>query len=151
KSPTDPYCALPLYWPAPPNRLSGRRGMHRFFWDMRFAPVRDEDPSVDEDDDAAALGAVPHRTYPIANAPWAPPGTYTLRLSANARQYTQPITVRLDPRVKTPAAGLAQLASLTKEMYYGAVAAHTADVQARTLSAQLAQISGPDAAAFKAR
>jgi hypothetical protein len=132
-------------------RLSAARGMHRFTWDLKLAQIRDAEPGVDEDDEAASGGAVPHRTYPSANAPWAPAGTYTLRLTVNGKRYTQPLTVRLDPRVKTPATALAQLTSLSKEMYDGAVAAHVADVQARAASTQLASMSSPEAAALKAR
>ena len=57
----------------------------------------------------ARTGAVPHRTYDQPYSPWAPPGTYTVRLTVDGKRYTQPVTLRLDPRVKTPAAGLAQL------------------------------------------
>ena len=103
KAPTDPYCALPLYWPAPPIRLSAKRGMHRFLWDLKLAQIRDFDPTADDDDEPGATGAVPHRTYPAVNAPWAPAGTYTLRLTVNGKRYTQPLTLRLDPRVKTSA------------------------------------------------
>jgi len=151
KAPTDPYCALPLYWPAPPIRLSAKKGMHRFNWDLKLAQIRDFEPGADEDDEAGSGGAVPHRTYPSANAPWAPPGTYTLRLTVNGKRYTQPLTLRLDPRVKTAAVALAQLTSLSKEMYDGAVAAHVADVQARAASTQLASMASPEAAALKAR
>ena len=62
------------------------------------------------------------RTAPTraVNSPWAPPGAYTVRLTVDGKSYTQPITLRLDPRVKTPALALAQLAALTTEMYDGA-------------------------------
>ena len=86
-----------------------------------------------------------------ANSPWAAPGAYTVRLTVNGKSYTQPLTLKLDPRVKTPAAGLAQLASLSKEMYDGAVAAHAALVEGRALSQKLAGLSGADAAVLKAR
>jgi hypothetical protein len=85
------------------------------------------------------------------NAPWAPPGNYTVRLTANGKTHTQPIVVKLDPRVRTPAAGLAQLAQLTRSLYDGAVADHDALLSARALSEKLASVSGADAAAFKAR
>ena len=96
-----------------------------------------------------AGGAVPHHTYPGVAAPWAPPGAYTVRLTVDGKQYTQPITLRLDPRVKTPPAALAQLASLTREMYNGAAAARDAYDQARALSSKLESAGGDDAAAFK--
>jgi hypothetical protein len=140
--PNAPDCNLPLYWPAPPIRLSNRAGFHRFAWDLRYDPTNAPDPNAGDDD--AATGAVPHRTYAVPYSPWAPPGNYTVRLTADGKSYTQPLTLRLDPRVKTPAAGLAQLASLTKEMYDGAVALHAAYTQARAAAASLEQ-SGADA------
>jgi len=45
--------------------------------------------------------------------------------------------LRLDPRVKTSAAGLAQLASVTREPYDAAVAAHVAYEEARAAAARL--------------
>jgi hypothetical protein len=120
--------------------------MHRFSWDLRFDPL-DRGPAGEGD----ATGAVPHHTYPAPETPWAPPGQYRVRLSVNGHQYTQPLTVRLDPRVKTPAVGLLQLATLSREMYRGAVSAHAAYAQARALSARLDSAGGADAQAFKAR
>ena len=149
RTPTARYCGLPLYWPAPPMTISAKRGMHRFSWDLRHAPLTTGDTVPQEDDEA--LGAVPHRTYTIANAPWAPPGAYTVRLTANGVTMSQPLTLRLDPRVTTPAAGLAQLARLSRELYDGARAAHAAYAQARALVAALDTVSGPDAAALKAQ
>ena len=70
-------------------------------------------------------------------------------MTVDGKQYTQPITLRLDPRVKTSPAALAQLASLTREMYNGAAAARDAYDQARALSAKLESAGGDDAATFK--
>jgi photosystem II stability/assembly factor-like uncharacterized protein len=143
QTPSAANCGLPLYWPAPAMHLSSSAGMHRFSWDMRYAPVTPED--------VGAGGAVPHRTYPQANAPWAPPGAYTVRLTAEGRSVTQPLAVRLDPRVKMPAPALAQLAALSREMYDGARAAHAAYLEARALIGVLDKVEGADVAAFKAR
>jgi len=60
-----------------------------------------------------------------------------VRLTADGRSVTQPLTLRLDPRVRTPAAGLAQLSTLTRELYEGARAAHQAQRDARALAARL--------------
>ena len=146
--PDAPHCSLPLYWPAPQSRLSTRAGMHRFSWDLSYDPVGDRGPQRGE---GGATGAVPHRTYPDQVAPWAPPGPYRVRLTVNGHQYVQPLTLRLDPRVRTPAAGLLQLATLSREMYRGAVAAHGAYAQARALVARLDSAGGADAQAFMAR
>jgi photosystem II stability/assembly factor-like uncharacterized protein len=148
-SPTATFCGLPLYWPATPMTISTKAGLHRFSWDLHFDPVTLE--NVTDAGDVEATGAVPHHTYPAVNAPWAPPGTYTVRLTVDGKRYTQPLTLRLDPRVKTPAAGLAQLASLSREMYDAAQAAHAAQLQARALVAKLDALTSKDAAAFRAQ
>jgi hypothetical protein len=147
QSPTAPDCALPLYWPAPPIRLSTRAGFHRFTWDLRFDPLG-EDPDAGGE---GANGAVPHRTYELPYSPWAPAGAYTARLTVEGKRYEQPITLRLDPRVNTPAAGLTELNRLTRELYDDATLAHNAYVEARALVARLGQASTPDAAALKAK
>ena len=133
RTPNAPHCEFPLYWAAPTMTLSAQAGMHRFSWDLQLDPIVTDGAEPGE----PATGAVPHRTYPSVNSPWAPSGLYTVRLSASGKTYTQPLVLKLDPRVKTPAAGLAQVAALSKEMYDGAVAAHAAHVQARAMSGQL--------------
>jgi len=122
--------------------------MHRISWDLHYAPVPGDSEGPPGGDDA--VGAVPHRTYPLINAPLAPPGRYTVRLTVDGKSMTQPLPLRLDPRVKTSAAGLAQLASLSKSMYEGALAAHSKFGQARALIARLDQAQGEGIAAFKA-
>ena len=138
RNPQAPHCAFPLYWAAPTQVLSSQAGMHRFTWDLQLDPIVTEGAEPGE----PATGAVPHRTYPSVNSPWAPAGEYTVRLTANGKSSTQPLTLKLDPRVKTPAAGLAQLAALSKEMYDGAIAAHAAQLQARALSDKLGAADG---------
>ncbi|HXG96963.1 MAG TPA: hypothetical protein VNJ06_07615 [Gemmatimonadales bacterium] len=130
KNPSAPDCGLPLYWPAPQQRLSTRAGLHRFMWDMRYQPIGDNPRSGEVE----ATGAVPHRSEHTAVAPWAPPGRYTVRLIEGGRTYTKPLVLQLDPRVKTPANGLRQLAALTREMNDLAAAAHSAHLQARALA-----------------
>jgi len=147
QNPRAAHCVLPFYWPAPQARLSTRAGMHRFSWDLHYDPVGERSPAGDVD----ATGAVPRRTYPTSDTPWAPPGQYRVRLTVGGKRYIQPLTLRLDPRVKTPAIGLARIARLSREMYTGAVAAHAAYGQARALVARLDSAGGGDAQAFKAR
>ena len=140
QNPAAPDCNLPLYWPAPSMRIGARAGMHRVSWDLRYQPLGEGG--------GRGGAAVPRRTYPSANAPWAPPGIYTVRLTVDGKRYTQPLTLHLDPRVKTPAAALTTLNALTREMYAGARAARDAAAQARALAAQL-ESAGPDAGAMR--
>jgi hypothetical protein len=62
------------------------------------------------------ISAVPHATprYPLG--PVALPGTYTVKLTAGGQTYTSPLTVKMDPRVKTPPAGLAQQSAAEKRL-----------------------------------
>jgi photosystem II stability/assembly factor-like uncharacterized protein len=142
-------CGLPLYWPAPQHVIGTAPGMHRVTWDMRYDPINP--PDIAAQGDVDATGAVPHESVHSENAPWAPPGRYTVRLTVGGKRFTQPLTLRLDPRVKTPAAGLQQLAGLTREMYDGAAAAHAAYAQGRALAAALDKLTGSDVDAFKAQ
>ena len=151
KTPTATDCGLPLYWPARPLELSTRAGFHRFAWDMRYDQIGEEDIDPLNEGDEGATGAVPHATYDNPVAPWVPPGNYTVRLIVDGKTYTQPITLRLDPRVKTPAAGLAQLFSLTRELHDAAADARKALLDGRALSARLASLSGAGAPALKAQ
>jgi hypothetical protein len=134
ETPNAADCGLPLYWPGAQMTLSAKAGMHRFSWDMRYQPITE---GGGRGGGGGAGGAVPHRTYASVNAPWAPPGSYTVKLTVNGKSYTQPIAVHLDPRVKTPALGLTTLNGLTKEMYDGARTAHAAAEDARALLAKL--------------
>jgi photosystem II stability/assembly factor-like uncharacterized protein len=146
EDPTAPNCRVPLYWPAPQMVLSTKKGMHRFSWDLHFDPIGEEPRAG-----GGATGAVPHRTYPSVQAPWAPPGEYTVRLTVGGQHFTQPLSLRLDPRVKTPKSELAHLAALSREMYDGAVAVNAAYEEARALVAQLDAAGDAASAALKAQ
>ena len=148
KKPSSPFCSLPLYWPAPPMTVSTAAGMHRVSWDLHYQPLTAGSTEIGDED---ATGAVPHRTYVAVNTPWAPAGHYVVRLTADNKSYTQPLDLRMDPRVKTAPAALAQLATLSREMYDGAASAHAAALRARELSTALANEHGADVDAFKAR
>jgi len=143
KTPTAAYCGLPLYWPAPQFIIATTAGMHRFSWDLKFDPVSPADlvPAGDEE----ATGAVPGRTYPTYNVPWVPPGNYTVRLKVDGVTKTQPIAVRLDPRVRIAPEALARLNSLSSGLYWEAVAAHRAFNEAKELAKTIATGSGADA------
>jgi len=143
QNPAAPDCRVPLYWPAPQMVLSTKKGMHRFAWDLHYDPIGPEPRA------ASGTGAVPHHTHPSVDAPWAPPGQYTVRLTVNGKELTQPLTLRLDPRVQTPARDLERVAELSRTMYDGAVAAHAAYEEARALVATLDTIKDADASAFK--
>ena len=122
-------CALPLYWPAPPNTLKTSAGMHRFLWDVHYDPLPGAGPGARGE---GVGGAVPHRTNPAATSPWVAPGIYSMRLTVDGQVQTQPITVKLDPRVKvTPE--VQQIFTLTAQMEAGAMGAASTYQEARAL------------------
>jgi hypothetical protein len=94
----------------PSQTLSAAAGMHRWLWDMHYAPV----PGAEAE---YPIAAVPHNTAPQPTGPWAMPGEYRVVLTANGKSYSQPLTIKMDPRVKTPAAGLAQQVKLSHQLY----------------------------------
>jgi photosystem II stability/assembly factor-like uncharacterized protein len=124
--PSAPDCSLPLYWPAPQQVLKAGAGMHRFWWDMHYDPL----PGGGGGGRGGGGAAVPHRTYSGVNSPWVAPGTYTVRLTANGQSMTQPIVIKMDPRVKiTPE--VTQIFTLTTKIEDEAHSALAAYKEAR--------------------
>ena len=128
--------SLPLYWYRPPMVLSARPGMHRFTWDLHYQPLAGGGGG--RGGIGLPIAAVAHNTAPAPSAPWVPPGAYDVRLSVDGKTYTQPITVKQDPRVKTPAIVMQQVYTLTKTAYYDAVRVQSELQQARDVRAKLA-------------
>jgi hypothetical protein len=62
------------------------------------------------------------------------PGTYTVKLTAGGKTYSQPIVVKQDPRVKTPAAEMQEVYTLSRAMYFETLAAQTAAGEAKKLN-----------------
>jgi hypothetical protein len=82
---------------------------------------------------------VPFNTAAPPNSPWVAPGQYTVKLTVDGKSYTQPLTVKADPRVIAPALALAQQSMLSKALYDGAIEAQAALLQLRALRAAVKQ------------
>ena len=95
---TVPPNQVPPYWIRPQQILSGAPGSHRFVWDLHYTPLNV--PPV------YPIGAVYKNTAPEPTSPWVLPGKYVAKLTANGQSQTQSFEVKMDPRVKTPAATL---------------------------------------------
>jgi photosystem II stability/assembly factor-like uncharacterized protein len=121
---------IPTYWIRPPRIPAAKAGMRRFVWDLRYPPPQ----------------GMP-RMYPIAaiyrdtpsepEGPLVLPGEYTVKLIVNGRSLSQPLTVKMDPRVKTSAEGLAQQFSLALRSWDGMKQVHSMLTQLRALQAQI--------------
>ena len=141
--PADPMLAIPAYWVRPPHPLSNQAGMHRFFWDLHYTALAGGRAGY-------GMQAIVHDTPPSITSIWAMPGRYTVKLTAGGKSYTQPLTVKMDPRVRTPLTGLQQQFTLSKQMYDDIVKTSKALEQIRTMRAQLGPLrekAGPGATA----
>jgi len=84
---------IPTYWIRPQQIVSNSAGMHRFVWDLHYsAPesVKHEYP----------ISAIYRDTPRSPLGPAVLPGSYTVKITVNGKSYTQPLTVKMDPRVK---------------------------------------------------
>jgi photosystem II stability/assembly factor-like uncharacterized protein len=101
---------IPSYWIRRPQSVSTKAGMHRLLWDMHYAPVPDVEPEF-------PISATYRNTAPAATSPWAAPGDYTVTLTISGKTFSQPLTVTMDPRVKTSAANLQEQFDLSWQLY----------------------------------
>ncbi len=129
--PLDPRYPDPTLWARPPRVLSAAAGDHRFLWDMRYPEV----PGMSTGPDADA--AVPHNTPAVPSGPWVMPGVYTVRLLAGDQSQSQPLTIVMDPRVKTAQADLQQQFNVSYTLYQQMLQATTALHQIAVLREQL--------------
>ncbi|MGH6889788.1 MAG: WD40/YVTN/BNR-like repeat-containing protein [Rhizomicrobium sp.] len=108
----------PEWAPAKPV-LAATPGMHRFVWDLHESAP-------------ASLAAGAHDFGGV----WAPPGRYSVALTAGGTTRTQPLTVSPDPRLKLPAAAYAREFALATEVTntWGEAAAALADANKRLKS-----------------
>jgi photosystem II stability/assembly factor-like uncharacterized protein len=121
-------------WVRPPQVLSAKAGAHRFVWDLHYPPP--DGPRQ------VPMTAIYHDTASEPHGPCVRPGTYTVWLTAGGLSYTQPLTVKMDPRVPTPAEGLAHQFALSMQCYDGMREARAAQGQIRKLRAQITDRRG---------
>ena len=88
-----PDVNIPHYWIRPQQILPNDAGVHRFSWDMRYAPL--DVPA------SYPISAIYKNTAPNTTSPFVMPGKYTVRLTVDGKQQSQTCTIKMDPRVKT--------------------------------------------------
>jgi hypothetical protein len=79
---------IPAFWRRTPEPLSGAPGMHRWVWDLRPTPTGGRGRGgggggFGRGGEARVL-----------------PGSYAVKLTVGGKSYTQPLQVKMDPRVK---------------------------------------------------
>jgi hypothetical protein len=96
-----PKHPIPMYWVRQERILSAKAGMHRFVWNLRW-------PAPKSLGHGFPISAIVHDTPLEPRGAWALPGRYSVKLVVDGVSYTQPLVLKMDPRVKTPAADLAK-------------------------------------------
>jgi photosystem II stability/assembly factor-like uncharacterized protein len=124
---------IPPYWIRPPQKLSGDPGIHRFLWDLHYAPIPGVAPQY-------PIAAVYRNTAPASTSPWAMPGNYTVVLTVKGRKYEQLLRLTMDPRVKTGTADLAQQFNASKQMYDVSLALNAISEEARRVRGQITEL-----------
>ena len=91
----DKSASIPLYWIRHHQVLPATAGMHRWVWDLHYTgpvAIQREYP----------ISAIPFDTPHLPVGPTALPGRYMVRLTAAGETHSEPLLVKMDPRVKTP-------------------------------------------------
>ena len=108
-------------WTVAPQRVSAEPGMHRFLWDLRYPT-----PMALQYDFSIA-GVWKEGTPLEPRGPLVLPGRYRVTLSVNGKTESQPLHVRMDPRVHVTVAALRRqldLAQAIDSLLRRAVSAH---------------------------
>jgi len=116
-----PKHPIPMYWVRQDKILSAAAGMHRFVWDVRYTAPQSLGHNF-------PISAILHDTPLEPRGALAFPGKYTVKLTVEGRSYSQPLNLKMDPRVKSPAAELAKQFAMQTE----AVAGMNESFEART-------------------
>jgi photosystem II stability/assembly factor-like uncharacterized protein len=121
---------IPMYWVRHTQILSVEAGMHRFVWDLHYgAPesLNHEFPisAIYQDTPEYPLGA------------WALPGNYMVKLTVDGKSFTQPLAVKMDPRIKTSPADLRKQFEMQSGSVEGMNESFEALAQVQSVRAQL--------------
>jgi photosystem II stability/assembly factor-like uncharacterized protein len=126
---------IPMYWVRPQQILSAASGMHRFVWDVHYSPP-------DALNHEFPISAIVHDTPQLPLGAWAMPGKYTVKLTVDGKAYTQPLTVRMDPRIQTSEADLRKQFEMEAGIAKGMNESFEALQQVRALRPQLTDRAG---------
>src|SRR5580700_5522462 len=80
---------FPASWRPAPQPPSAAAGMHRWIWDLHYAPAAGDSHLMGDEFVVAPRGVT------------ALPGTYTVKLTVEGKSYSQPLIVKMDPRITT--------------------------------------------------
>ncbi len=117
-------------WITEPQRFGAKAGMNRFLWDLRYG--------LEETGEAQAGGGG-GGFGGVARGPFVMPGVYRVRLTVAGRSFTQPLTVKLDPRSTATALDISKQFDLSMKCAKAIAEITTVSRQAQTLRRLLAE------------
>jgi photosystem II stability/assembly factor-like uncharacterized protein len=126
---------IPMYWVRPTQILSAEEGMHRFVWDLHGPPplaLNYEFP----------ISAIIHNTplYPLGAR--ALPGSYTVKLTVDGKSYSQPLTLKMDPRIQTPIEDLRRQYEIEAGAVEGMNETYEQLEQVKSVRSQIKELNG---------
>jgi len=130
---------IPLYWIRMPKILSASAGMHRWVWDLHY-------PAPASLQHMYPISAVPYDTPRTPQGPIALPGEYRTRLTVKGHTFTEPLTVKIDPRVNASAADLEKQFDLEMRLASELTVSTEAVTQARFVVDQLHKLGNQSGA-----
>jgi photosystem II stability/assembly factor-like uncharacterized protein len=121
-------------WLRNPRPLTENAGLNRFVWNLRYPDPRalSHDYSI-----AAVIG---EGTPELPQGPLVTPGNYRVKLIVGGHSYERPLVVKMDPRVKTSASGLAEQFDLEMRLWHALTQDYDAYHQIKSLQAQIKSV-----------
>jgi hypothetical protein len=106
----DKTVAFTSGWFVAPTKVETTAGEHRFVWDLRYP----DPPSLHKNYDISATWGVGVDGLP--RGPLVLPGKYEVQITIDGKSYSQPLLVKLDPRLKVSTADLQKQFELEMEI-----------------------------------
>jgi photosystem II stability/assembly factor-like uncharacterized protein len=125
---------IPAYWIRMARAPAASAGMHRWVWDLHYAPPRTVKRGF-------PISAVPGDTPLEPLGPPANVGTYRVRLTMGSRHWEQALNVTPDPRIKIDLKDFSAQSDLAQRLAAALDGSTGALLAARSIRAQLKELS----------
>jgi ABC-type phosphate transport system auxiliary subunit len=123
-----------MYWVRPTQILSADAGMHRFVWNVHYAPPKALEYEF-------PISAILHNTPLVPLGAWVLPGSYTVKLTVNGQSFTQPLVVKMDPRIQRSLDDLRKQHEMEMGAVKGMDESYEALEQVKSVRAQLKELT----------
>jgi photosystem II stability/assembly factor-like uncharacterized protein len=124
---------IPMYWVRPEEILSAQAGMHRFVWDLHYAPPKALEYEF-------PISAILHNTplVPLGARPLS--GKYKVELTVDRKRYDATFQLKMDPRITASSGDLAKQFDMESEAVAGMDDSYESLEQVQSVREQLKQI-----------